>query len=88
MSRKVAFIFPGQGSQFVGMGADLAESWTEAAEVLGLAEQVLGADLVPIMRLGPEEALTATENAQPALLAHSAAVLSLLYDAGLRPGKG
>ena len=85
MDRTIAWVFPGQGSQFVGMASDLAGVYTRAAEVLGLAGQVLGPDLLRIMAEGPEEALTATEVAQPALLTHSAAVTRVLQDAGLQP---
>ena len=85
MDRTIAWVFPGQGSQFVGMASDLAGAYTRAAEVLGLAGQVLGPELLRIMAAGPEEALTATEVAQPALLTHSAAVTRVLEDAGLQP---
>jgi len=76
----LALIFPGQGSQYVGMAAPLARSEPAAAEVLRTADDVLGFSLSRLMTEGPEEALTATMNAQPALLTHSVAVLRVLGD--------
>lgn len=70
----VALLFPGQGSQFVGMGRDLAERFPEARAVFEEADDVLGLALSRIMWEGPEEELTATLNAQPAILTHSVAV--------------
>jgi [acyl-carrier-protein] S-malonyltransferase len=67
----MALLLPGQGSQFVGMGKDLAESRPEAAEVFESANDILGVDLVRVCWEGPEEELTRTENAQPAILLHS-----------------
>ncbi len=70
----IALLMPGQGSQFVGMGRELAESRTRAAEVFEQANEVLGIDLRAICWEGPEDELTRTENAQPAILLHSYAV--------------
>ena len=70
-----ALLFPGQGSQFVGMGRDLAEAFPEAAEVFEEADELLGFGLSRLAWEGPEEELTLTKNAQPALLVHSVAVL-------------
>ncbi len=70
----VALLFPGQGSQFVGMGRDLAEAYPEAKRVFEDADRVLGAPLSQLMWQGPEEELTRTHNAQPAILVHSIAV--------------
>ncbi len=70
----VALLFPGQGSQFVGMGHDLAERFPEARAVFEEADDALGGTLSRIMWEGPETELTATLNAQPAILAHSVAV--------------
>jgi [acyl-carrier-protein] S-malonyltransferase len=69
-TRRIALMFPGQGAQFVGMGRELAESSAEAAEAWTEAEAVLGVDLRRICWEGPEEELTRTENAQPAILLH------------------
>jgi [acyl-carrier-protein] S-malonyltransferase len=73
----LALIFPGQGSQAVGMGAALADAEPRAAEILARANRVLGLDLAGIMRNGPEEALTETKNAQPAIFVHSVAALEV-----------
>jgi [acyl-carrier-protein] S-malonyltransferase len=73
-----ALLLPGQGSQFVGMGADLAEQYPEAAELYAEAEEALGVPLRRLCREGPTEELTRTENAQPAILTHSYVVWRLL----------
>jgi len=70
----LALLFPGQGSQVVGMGRALAEEFSVAAETLAEADDVLGFGLSRLMAGGPEAELTATRNAQPALLTHSVAV--------------
>jgi [acyl-carrier-protein] S-malonyltransferase len=74
----LALIFPGQGSQYVGMGAALANREPAAAEVLDAADAALGFSLSALMANGPEDELTATRNAQPALLTHSVAALRVL----------
>ena len=76
----LALLFPGQGSQFVGMGQALAEAYPEAAATLGEADEILGFDLSGLMAGGPDHELTATKNAQPAILTHSVAVLRVLQD--------
>ena len=76
----IALIFPGQGSQYVGMAKALAKTEPIAAETLALADEVLGFSLSELMADGPEDELTATENAQPAILAHSIAVLRVMED--------
>ncbi|MDP2956621.1 MAG: ACP S-malonyltransferase [Longimicrobiales bacterium] len=76
----LALLFPGQGSQVVGMGRALAETYPAAAAVLAEADETLGLPLSRLMGEGPEEELTATKNAQPAILAHSVAVLRVLQD--------
>jgi [acyl-carrier-protein] S-malonyltransferase len=70
-----AFIFPGQGSQAVGMGAALAEASRAAKDVFDEVDEALGQNLFRLMRDGPDEELKLTENAQPAIMAHSIAVL-------------
>ncbi len=77
-----AFVFPGQGSQKVGMGADLAEASAIAREVFEEVDDALGQKLSAIMREGPEETLTLTENAQPAIMANAIAVLRVLEKEG------
>lgn len=78
-----AFIFPGQGSQAVGMGKDLAEAFPEARAVFAEVDEALGQKLSDIMFDGPEETLTLTANAQPALMAVSIAVMRVLEARGL-----
>lgn len=68
---------PGQGSQRVGMGRDLAERFSEARDTFDAIDEALGVSLSRLMWEGPEEELTLTHNAQPAILAHSAAVLAV-----------
>jgi [acyl-carrier-protein] S-malonyltransferase len=73
-----AFIFPGQGSQAVGMGAGLAEASRAARDVFDEVDQALGQHLFRLMRDGPDEDLKLTQNAQPAIMANSLAVLRTL----------
>jgi len=73
-----AFIFPGQGSQSVGMGAALAGASRPARDVFAEVDEALGQNLFRLMREGPDEELKLTENAQPAIMAHSIAVLRTL----------
>jgi [acyl-carrier-protein] S-malonyltransferase len=74
----IAFVFPGQGSQAVGMGKALAEQFPAAREVFAEVDDALGARLTEVMWSGPAEALMLTENAQPALLAASIAAMRVL----------
>ena len=85
-----AFVFPGQGSQSVGMGQELAEAFPAARSVFEEVDDALGEKLSKIIFEGPMESLTSTENAQPALMAVSMAVLRVLeQDGGLDlAGKG
>lgn len=78
----IAFTFPGQGSQRVGMGAELADSSAAAREVFEEVDDALGQHLSRLMRDGPEDELTLTENAQPALMAVSLAVVRALETEG------
>jgi [acyl-carrier-protein] S-malonyltransferase len=73
-----AFIFPGQGSQQVGMGAALSDASRAAADVFAEVDEALGANLFRLMRDGPDEELKLTENAQPAIMANSLAVFRTL----------
>ena len=73
-----AFIFPGQGSQFIGMGKELADSFPVAREVFQEVDEALGENLSALMWNGEIETLTLTSNAQPALMAHSLAAVKVL----------
>ena len=77
-----AFVFPGQGSQKVGMGVELADASPAAREVFEEVDDALGQKLFAIMREGPEDQLTLTENAQPAIMANAIAVLRVLEKEG------
>ncbi|MBY3380370.1 ACP S-malonyltransferase [Rhizobium laguerreae] len=79
----IAFTFPGQGSQAVGMGKDLAENFGEARAVFQEVDEALGEKLSDVMFNGPEDTLTLTANAQPALMAVSLAVVRVLEAKGL-----
>jgi [acyl-carrier-protein] S-malonyltransferase len=77
-----AFLFPGQGSQSVGMGAALADASGAARDVFAEVDEALGQNLFRLMREGPDEDLRLTENAQPAIMAHSMAVFAALTKEG------
>ena len=80
----IAFIFPGQGSQAVGMGAELAKAYPSARAVFDEVDAALSQNLSRLMWNGPEAELTLTENAQPALMAVSLAAMRVLGDKGLK----
>lgn len=80
MSRRIAVMFPGQGSQHVGMGAELAAAESEVRELYEEADDTLGFALSRLCREGPEDELVRTENAQPAILLHGYAVWTTLPD--------
>ena len=79
-----AFLFPGQGSQAVGMGAALAQASRTARDTFAEVDEALGQNLFRLMREGPDDELKLTENAQPAIMAHSLAVFrALTRDGGV-----
>lgn len=82
---KTAFVFPGQASQYAGMGREARDAHPAAARVFEQADAALGFDLSRMCFEGPEDALVLTENTQPAILTVSAAVWSVLNEAGVRP---
>jgi [acyl-carrier-protein] S-malonyltransferase len=84
----VALVFPGQGSQAVGMGSELAKAFPAAGSVFDEVDAALGQKLSQVMFEGPLETLTLTENAQPALLAVSMAVMRVLEARGFRLAEG
>ena len=77
-----AFLFPGQGSQAVGMGAALADASRAARDVFAEVDEALGQNLFRLMRDGPDDELRLTENAQPAIMANSLAVFAALTKEG------
>jgi [acyl-carrier-protein] S-malonyltransferase len=76
-SEKISFVFPGQGSQIVGMGQDLASQFKICSDIFDQADQILGYKLSKILWEGPQEVLNDTVNTQPALFVHSIAALRL-----------
>ncbi|HLA23786.1 MAG TPA: ACP S-malonyltransferase [bacterium] len=81
----IAFVFPGQGAQYAGMGRELAQLYPEAAETYARADRTLGFPLSAICWEGPDELLRQTENTQPAILATSCAALAVLAARDLTP---
>jgi [acyl-carrier-protein] S-malonyltransferase len=85
MHKKLAFLFPGQGAQAVGMGRELSERFLIAAQTFAEADEALGFPLSKLIFEGPEEALKLTENTQPAILTVSVAAWRVLAQHGVEP---
>lgn len=81
---KIAFVFPGQGAQYVGMGKELAENYSCTREVFEKADEILGFSISSICFQGADEELNKTENTQPAILATSIAILKILQEKGIK----
>lgn len=83
--KRVAFVFPGQGSQEVGMGKEMYETYPSVKKLFDDADEALGYSLTKLMFEGPSEELTKTENAQPALLLNSVSINQVLKEEGVSP---
>lgn len=83
--KKIAFVFPGQGSQYLGMGKEVSENYSEAKKIFSEADQVLGRQISEICFNGPGEFLKDTRNAQPGILTVSIALLQVLKAEGIKP---
>lgn len=84
MSKKIAFLFPGQGSQFVGMGKDFKDQFPEAKEIFGQADEICRKPISRLCFEGPMDELTITENLQPAVTAVSLACLAAVRQSGVK----
>ena len=82
----IAFVFPGQGTHYVGMGLELAKRYKEAADVYEQANEIMGFDLAKMCFEGPEEELVKTENSQPTIHTTSIAILKVVEKYGIKAG--
>ncbi|MFO7153827.1 MAG: ACP S-malonyltransferase [Caldicoprobacter oshimai] len=85
MKNKIAFVFPGQGAQYVGMGRELYDNYHEVKELFEKADEILGRNITSICFEGPEDELKKTENTQPAILLVSVAAMMVLEKHGIYP---
>jgi len=83
--QRIAFLFPGQGAQYVGMAKDLYDSRPEVRDLYSKAGKILGCDLATISFQGPPEVLVQTRYTQPAIFTHSVALWTLMEDLRLQP---
>lgn len=83
--QNIAFVFPGQGTQYVGMGRDIAEKYPEAKEVYEIANEVMKMDIRKLCFEGPKEEIIKTENQQPTILTTEIAILRVLEKHGIKP---
>ncbi len=82
---KIAFVFPGQATQFIGMGKEIFENYKEAKDVFNFANETLNENISDLCFNGPDEELLKTSNQQPAILATEMAILQVLLDKGIKP---
>lgn len=80
---KIAFVFPGQGAQYIGMAKQLCDQYPKALEIVKMASEVLGIDMEQMIFRGTDEELRVTENTQPAILTASAACLQPVIESGI-----
>ena len=85
MSGRIAFLFPGQNSHFVGMGLDIADRFPKAKEIFEQADRICGKNISRLCAEGPLEELTLTVNQQPAITTVNLACLAALTESGLKP---